>query len=128
MQTFLYRRGNGNDGNYVRAIIDLKDSDCPYAALSALVANDYIPGTATRRHIMRNIEIDDEAAYGIYATVFESKDGESEYGSAWLTAELQVISEEDVAYESGSTSRRALRDALDNGALTYFRRLNKISR
>lgn len=122
MKTYLYRRGNGNEGNFIRALVMLKPTDCPYTALRALVVNDYIPGSATRRHIIRNIQIDGEAEYGIAATVHEAKNGSDEFGAAWLTAELEPLSDSDVAhYEGQRMKAESLRDLLDRSALRLYR-------
>jgi hypothetical protein len=48
-----------------------------------------------RRHIVRNIEVDGEAEYGIHATVHEGPRGETAFGAAWLTAELQPADDDD---------------------------------
>lgn len=126
MATFLYRRGNGNEGNFPRFLVDLKKTDSPYAALKALVANDYIAGRRVRRHIMREIEIDGEPEYGLHATVYEGPEGESDFGAAYLTAELQPVTADDLAhYEDRATSRYPLRRVLDNGALRLFRAESK---
>jgi hypothetical protein len=124
MTTFLYRRGNGNGGNYIRAMVTLTDSECPYAALAALVANDYIPGKRVRSHIMRTIETDGEAEYGIHATVYEGPDSETEFDAAYITAELQPLDDRDLAhYKAQSlTEYDTLRGALDRGAWAWFRK------
>ena len=75
VKTYLYRRGDGNEGNFPRSIVDLDDNESPYAALRALVVNDYIAGKRVRRHIIRTIEIDGEADYGVLATVYEGPSG-----------------------------------------------------
>jgi hypothetical protein len=97
MTIYLYRRGDGNEGNFKRFLVELKTTDCPYAALRALLANDYIAGRNTRRHIIANTEIDGEAEFGLHATVYEGPKGESAFDAAWLTAELQPV--EDAEYE-----------------------------
>ena len=126
MATFLYRRGNGNEGNFPRFLVDLKDGDSPYAALKALVANDYIAGKRARRHIVRNVEIDGEPEFSIHATVYDGPDGETEFGAAYLTAELQPVTAEDLAhYEDNGTSRYPVRRVLDNAALKLFRAESK---
>lgn len=124
MQTYLYRSGDGNEGNYPRALVSLGDKESPYAAIRALVVNMYIPGCRTRRHIMRNIETDGDADYGINAVVYEGPDGETAFDSAWITAELEPASREDIAHyvAQGLTHYANLRDALDRGAWAYFRK------
>lgn len=117
MKAYLYRRGDGNEGNFKRAVIMLKETDDPYAALIALVANDYIPGKRVRRHIIRNIEIDGEPEFNLYAMVLDGPDGEQAFGAAWLTAELKPIAEADIDGEA-----YPLRKYLDPGALNLYRR------
>jgi hypothetical protein len=89
MSKYLFRKGDGNDGNFPVCVVVLGERDCPYAALKALVANEYIAGRPVRRHIIRSIEVDGEAEYGVHAVVHEGPRGEQAFGAAWLTAELQ---------------------------------------
>lgn len=121
-KTYLYRRGNGNDGNYPRALVTLGADDCPFAALCALVANDYIPGRRVRLHIMRTIGTSGEADHGIGADVMEGPDGETEFGAAYITAELQPLSPADVAHYQGQRLAEfpRLRDAIDRAAWRYY--------
>jgi len=121
---FLYRRGNGNEGNFVRAIVTLSPGQCPHAALCALVANDYIPGRRVRRHIMREISTDGEAEFGISATVYEGPDGETDFGAAYLTAELNPLDANDFKHYNNQnvTHYETLRKALDNGAWAWFKK------
>lgn len=122
-KTYLYRRGDGNDGNYPRALVTLTSDQCPYAALCALVANDYIPGRRVRLHIMRAIQTDGEAEHGITADVMEGPDGESAFGAAWITAELQPLSTEDAEHYQGQrlTQYPRLVEALDRAAWRFYR-------
>lgn len=121
-KTYLYRRGNGNDGNYPRALVTLAPDQCPHSALCALVANDYIPGRRVRLHIMRTIQTSGEREYGILADVMEGPDGETEFGAAYITAELQPLSAADVAHYQGQrlAEYARLRDALDRAAWRYY--------
>ncbi|MER9680803.1 hypothetical protein NKJ23_15925 [Mesorhizobium sp. M0184] len=135
MAIFLYRRGNGNEGNYPFAVIQLREKDNPYDALAALVENDFTAGRKTRRFVRNNVEIDGEAEFGIHATVYEGPEGETEFDAAWLTAELQPLDEKDAAYhcENGlgyrkdyydfDTPRRPhkLTELLDASALRHYR-------
>ncbi|RWE37432.1 hypothetical protein [Mesorhizobium sp.] len=98
MSVYLYRRGNGNEGNFPRAVVELREKDNPYAALAALVENDFIAGRKVRFYVRRNVEIDGEAEFGIHATVYEGPEGETEFGAAWITAELQPLDEKDAAH------------------------------
>lgn len=126
MQTanYLYRTGDGNEGNYPRAIVTLAPNESPYAALRALVVNRYIPGRRVRLHIMRNISVDGEPAHGLSACVHEGPNNETAFGAAWLTAELEPLSPEDLAHYQGQglTHHEKLRDALDRAAWAYFRK------
>ena len=124
---YLYRRGNGNEGNFVRAIIDLKDNESPYAALRALVVNDYIAGKRVRRHIIRTIEIDGGADYGVNATVYEGPDGETDFGCAYITAELWPLNEAELAYYVDSSLYRTTLSGLDRGARKIFREHNQVN-
>ena len=111
---YAYKRGDGNEGNFFRQNVTLSESDCPYSALRALVPNDYITGSRMRRHIIRDIEIDGDAEYGIHAMVYQGPEGEMSFGSAYLTAELAPDSGYDVdAYP--------LRDLLDAAAWRQYR-------
>lgn len=123
-KTYLFRSGDGNEGNYPRHLVTLAPNECPYAALRALVVNRYIPGCRTRRHIMREIQTEGEAEHGINATVYEGPQGETAFCAAWLTAELEPLSAADLAHYQGQgmTHYERLRDALDRAAWAYFRK------
>jgi hypothetical protein len=107
--------GDGNEGNFPRFVVELGERDCPYAALKALVVNEYIAGRSVRWHITHNIEVDGEAEYGIHATVHEGPRGETVFGAAWLTAELEPADDADdgECYE--------IRKLLDPAALRLYR-------
>lgn len=134
MAVFLYRRGNGNEGNFPRLLVELKEGDSAWAALKALVANDYIAGKRVRRHIVRTIETDGDPEFGIHATVYEGPDGETDFGAAYLTAELQPVAPDDMEYHVERWGRGTdpgygpnvrpwrLRELLDRGALQLFRK------
>jgi hypothetical protein len=121
MPLYLYRRGDGNEGNFPRSMIELKPEECPYAALRALVANDYIPGRRVRLYIMRTIETEGEPEHGISATVYEGPDGEQAFGAAWLTAELEPYTREEFE-RSPYIFPQSLREALDRAAWHWFRK------
>lgn len=137
MSIFLYRRGNGNEGNFPRLLVELKPTDSPWAAMRALVLNDYIAGKRVRRHIARAIEVDGEPEFGMHATVYDGPDGETEFGAAYLTAELEPVRPDDMEYMIERYGRgdnpgygpnvRAwrLRELLDRGALADFRKGNR---
>jgi hypothetical protein len=115
MSKYLFRKGDGNEGNFPRFVVELGERDCPYAALKALVVNQYIGGRSVRRHVARNIEVDGEAEYGIHATVYEGPHGEQAFGAAWLTAELQPADDDD------DHECYAIRKLLDPAALRLYR-------
>lgn len=92
MPNYLFRKGDGNEGNYPLYVVELTPEQCPYAALRALVSNEYKAGLF-REHIDETIVIDGEAEYGISAMVFEGPNEETAFGAAWLMAELQPIDE-----------------------------------
>lgn len=126
MTFYLYRRGNGNDGNFARLVVVLKSTDSPFAALRALVANDYIPGKKVRRHIIKTIEVDGEAEHGVIATVYEGPDDETEFGAAYITAELEPLDDKGREhYRDQCLFSYPIREVLDRGALTLFRKHNK---
>lgn len=123
MTAYLYRRGDGNEGNFIRALVEIAPGEDPYAALKALLANDYIAGKRVRRHIIKHVQIDGEADYGIHATVYEGPEGEQSFGAAWLTAELQTLSPEDAAHYRDSTLLQGtLTTLLDNAAKRLYRK------
>ena len=122
MTSYLYRRGDGNDGNFPRAIVDIADSENPYAAIRALLANDYIAGRGHRRYIVANTEVDGEAEYTLYATVFEGPKGETAFGAAWITAEMSPVREEDIEGNYYALPRFTLRKALDAPAWRLYRK------
>lgn len=125
MTLYLYRRGDGNEGNFPRFCVNIADDQCPFAALAALVANERIPGSRTRRHIMREIQTEGEREHGINAWVYEGPDGEEVFGAAWLTAELEPYTEEEYA-RSPFLFAQPLRDVLDSAAWRYYRKQVKM--
>ena len=123
MTTYLYRLGDGNEGNYPRFFVELKSTDCPYAAIAAIVANRYIARSKTRRHIVRNIETDGEPEFSINATVYEGPNGETAFDAAWITAEFEPATESEISDSDMRVYR--LRDMLDRAALAQFRKANR---
>lgn len=127
MPIFLFRKGDGNDGNYPRALVDIPDRDSLWSALRALTANLYVTRSRTRRHIIRSFEMDwtGDADSGVHGAVYEGPDGEMAFGAAWLTAELQPVEPDDLDY---MTERHGaplpLRSILDRAALATFRKYN----
>lgn len=122
MANYLYRRGDGNEGDFPRFLVTLKPGDSPYAALEALVVNDYIAGRKVRRHVARCIEIGGEGDT-LYAVVYEGPEGETAFGAAWLTASLERIADDEPG--DASRSQYLLRRILDRGALNLFRKANR---
>lgn len=86
---YCYRLGDGNEGNYPCHLVRIENPQCPYRTIAALVANRYISGSTTRRHIVRNTQTEGEPEFGITATVYEGPRGEQAFGAAWITAELE---------------------------------------
>lgn len=120
MKTYLYREGDGNEGNYPRFYVTLAESDNPWSAIRAIMANRYTPNTKTRSHVMRESQSDGEPEYGILGTVYEGPKGETAFDAAWLTAEL--VPEEP--NRSGLPAYDSLADAIDVYAMRFYRRLN----
>lgn len=116
MRTYLFRLGDGNEGNFPCLTINLADDDCPFAALRALVINTYRAGPV-RDHIAANIQTDGEPEYGVRATVYEGPDGETAFGAAWITAELQPMGDDP---DAGT-----LADVLDDAAMADYTQQNQ---
>lgn len=110
MKTYLFRLGDGNEGNYPRHAINIAPTQCPYRALEALVLNQYKLGPL-RDYIAAEIETDGEPEHGIITTVYEGPEGEQAFGAAWITAELEPA---DLDPEA-----QTLADVLDAEALAY---------
>lgn len=124
MKHYLYRRGDGNEGNFIRAVVPLQDEEDAWAALAALTVNDYVAGCAVRRHIMRRIETEGEREFGLHAWVSEGPAGETVFGAAWLTSELQPLSDKEAREYRGTNTMAydTLRAALDSAAWRYYRK------
>lgn len=108
MATYLFRAGDGNEGNFPRFAVILTPEQCPFAALKALVLNQYKLGPM-RDYIESKIDVDGEAEFGVHAAVYEGPDGESAFGAAWITAELEPIDDDRKLH--------TLADVLDTEAL-----------
>lgn len=117
MKVYLYRSGNGNDGNYPKLLVEIEGREG--AALSALLANEYRPGPV-RDWIVSNVIVDgcDQDS----AVVFEGPNGETDMGAAWKTAELQEVTTEDREYYENERSMGVmlLRDILDPQAWEQY--------
>jgi hypothetical protein len=116
---YCFRLGDGNEGNYPRALVRVSNDVCPFAYLSAIVANRYIARSKTRRYIVANIETDGEPEYGINATIYEGPKGEQASGAAWITAEFEPCSMAD--YSSLPYFQNPA-DHLDRSALRMLRK------
>lgn len=133
-RTYLYRSGNGNDGDFAHHIIALDQSESPFAAIKALLANEYQTRTATRRHVMRHAESDGDSEYGVHVVVYEDREGVGSYnGGAWRTGTLEPLTDHDAEYYSDHGTRYAmdsegtpwtLRALLDKPAYRWFKALN----
>jgi hypothetical protein len=123
LKRFLFRKGDGNEGNFPRFIVSLTPDQSPFHALAALLANEYIARTKTRRHILSRVETDGDAEYGVNAVVYEGPKGERAFDAAWLTASLEPLDESDlVFYKDRATSEYTLRQVLDNAAYRQFKK------
>ena len=120
MKIYLYRQGDGNEGNYPQFVVELTDNESPYAALRALVVNRYIEGNALRAYVTAEIQIDGEAEYGVSATVYEGPEGEQAFGAAWITAELEPLTGKSAEYYKGRYNRNSLRESLDDAAWALY--------
>jgi hypothetical protein len=120
-RVFLYRRGDGNDGNFPRSVVELSEGDSSFAALQALVVNDYVSGGSRRRWIAANLEIDGEPDNPQACISYGPRGACAINEGAWLTAELQQLESQD--YESPRQVVSGIyveiipiREALDKGA------------
>jgi hypothetical protein len=111
MATYQYRRGDGNEGNFTCHLVRLSDTDNPFAALRALVLNEWTL-CDTRTYIAAEIQTDGDAEYGVHAWVYEGPQGETAFGAAWLTAELEPIEDDPEA--------DTLADVLDPEAMADY--------
>lgn len=119
---FQLRVGNGNEGNFPayhiwkKVFVEIKEGDDPFAALKALVCNQYIVGTKTRKYISKNMEIDGESDHTIYGIIHEGPNGETDMGSAWLTCEFINCTE-----DKDEIDYFTLEEILDRGAKQIYR-------
>lgn len=112
MKTYMYRSGDGNDGNFKRHLVNLLDNDCALAAVKALLVNEYKTGAPARAHIQAEVQSEGEDEYGTSAWVHEGPEGECAFGAAWRTAELEPA---DLDESAGT-----LADMLDAEAMAYY--------
>lgn len=115
---YQYRRGDGNDGNWPRELIEIEQGEDLGAALKALVVNDFIAGSSRRRWIAAHLEIEGEENHPT-ATIYEGPKGVTAFGAAWMTAELEPLSLADAQHLmiKRSVGPKLLRTYLDKGAL-----------
>jgi hypothetical protein len=111
MKTYLFRVGDGNEGNFPRHTVNLTSTDCPFAALRALVLNMY-QECSFRQYVADTITTDGEPEFGVLATVYEGPNGEQSFGAAWITAELEPVDEDPDA--------NTLTDLLDSAAMADY--------
>lgn len=121
MKYFMYRRGDGNEGNFPRQCVALNDDDCPFAALKALVVNEYQIGRYTRRFIAKNLNVDGDSNRPM-ADIYQGPGGAMAFDACWLTAELEPIEDVDVPGRAAyyNSEYRPIREVLDKGALRYL--------
>ena len=86
---FVLFTGNGNEGEWPRDIIAMDEDDCPYAFMSVVIANMFIPGHKARSHAYKNTVVDGEEEFSIYSTLHEGYRRETEMGAAYKTARLE---------------------------------------
>lgn len=87
-RNFIYAYGNGNNGEIRSSMIVLGDNDCPWALAEVMIPNRFIPGRKERSFAYRNVTVDGDEDYGIYATLHEGMRGETDMGAAYMTATL----------------------------------------
>lgn len=117
MALYLYRRGDGNEGNFPRRVVDIPDDVCLASALRALVVNDFIPGRSRRRFIAKHLEADSHGReYGATAEIYQGPRGVTAYDACWLTAELQPITPQEGMASYYLQEPVPLMEALDKGA------------
>lgn len=120
--SYVLRIGNGNDGNYPHAVIDMGENDCPYAFMECVIPNQYTAGRRERFYAYKNVIVDGEAEYTIYATLHDDYRGYTEFGAAIMTASLEEDPENEFEYLDLYT----IDEYLDRGAyIKYKQKLKK---
>lgn len=123
MALFLYRRGDGNEGNFARRVVEIPDDVCLASALHALVVNDYTSGHSRRRWISKHLVTDtDGREYGARAEIYQGPRGEMAYECCWLTAELEPVEPKDGMAGYYRQDPIDLHKALDKGARALLRK------
>lgn len=115
---YWYRRGDGNEGNFKRELVYLEAGDSAAKALRALVVNEWKPGASRRRWIAKNFVVDwdgdqETAPQGI---IYEGPRGETVFGAAWLTAELEPAEIDADGSDDNGRRPAPIRSVLDKGA------------
>lgn len=122
MKHYLFRCGDGNDGNFPRFIVAFRATDDIFAGLIALVANRYITGSRTRRHLLRNLETDGCAEFGAQAWCLEGPEGEQAFGAAWVSAELEPLTADALDHYRGQCEEHAFHQYADHAARAWYRK------
>ncbi len=98
-QIYVFRRGDGFEGNFGTLLIRLEDKDEPSAALCALIANGFPENGYVRRYVTKNTSVSGNREQGFHAVVSAGPDGEKATGdAAWLTAEMLPVENKEGKY------------------------------
>lgn len=120
MAFYLYRKGDGNNGNFPVYLLEILDGEDLGAALRALVVNGYISGHSRRRYIRERLELGGEENHAT-AEILEGPRGvTADNGAAWLTAELEPLTLADAEFYRAKgfpLYQLRPRDYLDKGGL-----------
>lgn len=116
------RIGNGNDGNYFNSVIVMDENDCPYAFMDVVIANIFIPGRRVRSHAYKNVMVDGDADYTIYATLSEGHRGETNMGAAYRTASLIKLDESELGFYSDHEFS-TIKEHLDKYAMIRYKKI-----
>ena len=115
-RNFVLFEGNGNEGERARGIVEMEDTDCPYAFMEMVIPNLFIPGHRARQHAYKNVIVDGEEDHIIYATLHEGHQGQTAFGAAYRTAHLEPLKE-----ESDGMFKWTLGQWLDRGTMMMYR-------
>jgi len=94
-RSFVLFEGDGNEGEWARGIIEMEDTDCPYAFMEMVIPNLFIAGHRGRQHAYKNVIVDGEEDHTIYATLHEGHQGQTAFGAAYRTARLESLKDGD---------------------------------
>jgi len=81
--------GNGNDGVSQSYPNFLVYTDMPYTLARAAIVSQW----KDKVWANNNVDIDGEEDYTIYATIYEGSNGETEFGAAYMIAEIFQIAD-----------------------------------